>query len=93
VEQRFFPELIMLAALGDFEVLISTLALDLVDQAIRLRDPARPPALQIALQGFWLSSTLEGSALAFFDEVVHPLEGLAVRTLPVKVILPSIVRP
>lgn len=92
-QRRLHSGSIMVAALGDFEVLIGTLALDPVDQAILLRDPARPPALQIALQRFWLTHALEGGALAFFDEVVHPLEGLAVCTLPVKVVLPSMIRP
>ena len=83
----------MEAALGDFEALILALSLHPVDQPIILGNPARPPALEAALQGLRLSNPLERCPPAFPDDVVQPLEGLGVRAVPVEIIVPGAIGP
>jgi hypothetical protein len=83
----------VVATLRYFEPLIGTFSLYPVDQAIILGDPARPPALEAAFQRFRLPGALEGGAAAFADERVQSLEDLVVGRVPVKIIVPGVVRP
>jgi len=56
----------MIPALRHFEYLRIALSPHSIDQPVFLCNPARPPALQIAAQGFRFAGSAKGCAAAFF---------------------------
>ena len=65
----------------------------LIDQPIRLTDPARPVPGPVMPQRFRLSGPLIRRALDLFDQGVDPPDHLLVCRLPVQIVLPSILAP
>src|SRR5690606_38188105 len=88
---KYAWRLIVEAALRDLKRLVFSLARDAIDQPVFLRDPARPPALQVAPQRLGLAGALERGAAAFLDQRIEPVEYLAVGVQPVPVIVPGVV--
>ena len=65
---------------------------DFVDNAVFVVDATGPVAGQCVAQGFGFADALEGLALDFLDEGIDSQEHLAVGLLPVKIILPGVLR-
>ena len=80
----------MKAALRYFEALIVALAFNAIDETVGRCDAARPPALQVTLQRFGLSGSLEGVSAALLNERIQPAQSVAVSTYPVRIIIPRI---
>jgi hypothetical protein len=81
----------MKAALRYFEALILALAFNVIDEAVGRCDAARPPALQVTLQRFGLSGSLEGVSAALLNERIQPRQSVTVIAYPELVVVPRIV--
>ena len=81
----------MKAALRYFEALIVALAFNAIDETVGRCDAARPPALQVTLQRFGLSGSLEGVSAALLNERIQPRQSVTVIAYPELVVVPRIV--
>jgi hypothetical protein len=64
-----------------------------VHQAVFLGDASRPPAFEIALEGFRLSDSFEWVTQCISDQFVNFLKRFTILFLPVKIIGPSAREP
>jgi len=81
----------MKAALRYFEALIAALAFNAIDETVGRCDAARPPALQVTLQRFGLSGSLEGVSAALLNERIQPRQSVTVIAYPELIVVPRIV--
>jgi hypothetical protein len=79
-------------ALSDLKPLIAFAANDSVNEPVFERLASRPPAFQVTFQGFGFPSTLKWRTLTFLDEAVEAVKNAGVVSLPMQIILPSLIR-
>jgi hypothetical protein len=82
----------MISALDDLDALVlSFSALNPVHQTVLTRDPAGPPAREVAFQCFWLAEPAERCPPHIFNYLVEASMKVRVRVRPVQVIVPTII--
>jgi hypothetical protein len=80
---------IMIAALGDFNVLSFAFAAHPINQAVLTSDAPRPPFREGILKGLRLAEPLEWVAPDILDEFIDGIEDLRVLFLPLKIFFPG----
>ena len=91
--ERAVLELVMEPALGNLKPLIVALPLNSVNESVIVREAARPPAPEVALQRFWLAGPLERRPAALFNQIIEALVYLGVVICPVLVVFPGLIVP
>ena len=79
----------MIPTLRNLQRLSIAAARHAVHQPVFMVDPARPPARQVAAEGFGFAGALERIASTFLDQRVQLVHDLGVVILPVTIVLPS----
>jgi hypothetical protein len=75
----------METAVRDFQTAIG----HAVDQTMLIIDAPRPPSGQVMTQGLWLAAPAVRRSYTFLEECIDLPDDLAIRLLPVEVILPG----
>lgn len=82
----------MISALDDLDALVlSFSALNSVHQPVLTRNPARPPAREVAFEGLRLAKSAKRCAPHVFGDFIQAFMEVCVRASPVQVIVPPII--
>lgn len=81
----------MKPALDDLHpVVLAPFPLHPIDQPMFGGNPSRPPAGEIALQGFRLTEAVERAAASVFDQIVEAAMDIGVGARPVEIVGPPL---
>ena len=84
--------LVMISALDDLDALVlSFSALNSVHQPMLTRNPAGPPAREVAFEGLRLAKSAKRCAPDILDDFIQAFMEVCVRARPVQVIVPPII--
>lgn len=81
----------MVRAFNDDHALIPALSLNCIDQPVLARNPTRPKAGKISLEGLRLADSPQGGSTDVLDKLVEPLVHRRIVMAPVEIILTPVV--